>query len=528
MRRTITHSSSTYEMKNEKGQSVVHSKVKEELERMKIQFHIEIMNPIALMDQDTTKTFLSKCDPKSLYQYFVTGTHLEECKTTLLEAKQNQRSALDTLKSKRTQEESLKNEKEQWEMERQKHLSLGKAEETLANLRKELASANVIQCAREYDYLIEKFKKLCKAVDEYQTSIDQEETDLLAFNNEKQDVQTKIKEIENELQTFEEEMEGIRKEEKMIKVELNQLQREEKKAKEKKNHIKSSLDSVEAAIAKIRNTDSDAIAKAAVARESEITEFELKKEEMEATLQSKRVHLNNLQNTTEDNKKKERELRNSLNAAKSKTMELNRNLKKAKSDGDNRLIIFGENIPKLVQMIQKNSQKFREMPIGPLGMEVKLSSDASKSEHALIEHELQSILKAFLVDNSNDRQALQVLAKKCGISITIITSKFTNQQHDISRGKCQHPNFPSIFDLLEISNPNVANCLIDQKNIERIILMRKDDEAMEIMKSQSSAPRNCKYALTGNFNQFYPAPNYKAYAISKQQRLRPVLTYCIN
>ena len=49
------------------------------------------------------------------------------------------------------------------------------------------------------------------------------------------------------------------------------------------------------------------------------------------------------------------------------------------------------------------------------------------------------------------------------------------------------------------------------------------------MISQSSAPQNCKYALTGNFNQFYPAPNYKAYALfKKQQKLRPVLTYCIT
>ena len=523
MKRTITHSSSTYEMKNEKGQSVVFSKVKEELDRMKVQFHIEIMNPIALMDQDTTKTFLSKCDPKSLYQYFVTGTHLEECKTILKEAKQNQMSAQDTLKSKRAQQISLRKEKEQWEVERQKHLSLGKAEEKLAALRKELASANAIQCAKEYDYLVEKYKKACKAVEDYQTSIDQEETDLLAFNNEKQDVHMQIEVIQNELQTFEDEIEGMRKEGKTIRAELNQLHRAKEKAKEKKNHIKSSLESVEAAIAKIRNTDSDAIAKATIARESQITELELKKEEMEATMQSKRVHLNNLENTTEDNKRKERELRNRINAAKSKTIELNRNLKKANSDGDNRLIIFGENVPKLVQMIQKNSQKFRQMPIGPLGMEVKLSSNATKSEHSLIENELQNILRAFLVDNSNDRQALQVLAKKCGIHITIITSKFTNQQHDISRGKCQHPDFPSIYDLLEISNPNVANCLIDQKKIERIILMRKNDEAMEIMKSQSSVPRNCLYALTGEYYQYYPAPSYKSYALN-QKKLRPVLT----
>lgn len=103
------------------------------------------------------------------------------------------------------------------------------------------------------------------------------------------------------------------------------------------------------------------------------------------------------------------------------------------------------------------------------------------------------------------------------MNLTIITSKFTNSVHNVTNGKCQSSEFPSILDLLDIENPNVANCLIDQKRVEKIILMKKDLEAQDLLKSTQTVPRNLLYALTGDFNQFYPAPSYRSYAINRNR-----------
>ena len=123
---------------------------------------------------------------------------------------------------------------------------------------------------------------------------------------------------------------------------------------------------------------------------------------------------------------------------------------------------------------------------------------------------------SFIVDNNHDRRILNGMLEKYQMAqwITIVTSKFLDSMHDISEGKCQS-NYSTILDLLEIENPNVANCLIDQKKVEKIILIDTDTEAQNLLTYQQKVPKYCKYAWAinrGEYNQFFPAPNYKSYA----------------
>ena len=108
---------------------------------------------------------------------------------------------------------------------------------------------------------------------------------------------------------------------------------------------------------------------------------------------------------------------------------------------------------------------------------------------------------------------LDQIASRCNLNITIITSKFRDTVYDISRGKCQIDAFDTVFDKLEFENPNVANCVIDQCRAEKILLIGEDYQAQQIMKNESTAPTNCLFALTNGFNQYYPAPSYRTYAL---------------
>ena len=89
--------------------------------------------------------------------------------------------------------------------------------------------------------------------------------------------------------------------------------------------------------------------------------------------------------------------------------------------------------------------------------------------------------------------------------------------HDVSRTSCQS-KFSTILSLLKIDNANVANVLIDLAKVERIIIMDRDAVAKDLLSSAQSVPRNLLYALTCDFNQFYPAPNYRSYAINQNKR----------
>ena len=58
--RAVTQSSSVYKLKDANGKDVGVKKVREELERILLAFNIQVNNPIAVLNQDTAKTFLFK------------------------------------------------------------------------------------------------------------------------------------------------------------------------------------------------------------------------------------------------------------------------------------------------------------------------------------------------------------------------------------------------------------------------------------------------------------------------------------
>ena len=95
---------------------------------------------------------------------------------------------------------------------------------------------------------------------------------------------------------------------------------------------------------------------------------------------------------------------------------------------------------------------------------------------------------------------------------------FFLRAHDVSQGICRS-QFPTILSLLQIENVNVVNCLIDQKKIEKVIIMDREDETRTLLKSVQTAPRNLLYCLAlnanGSTNQYYPAPNYRTYAVNR-------------
>ena len=94
---------------------------------------------------------------------------------------------------------------------------------------------------------------------------------------------------------------------------------------------------------------------------------------------------------------RENRMKNEIRASKSNLLQLNKNLKNAKSEGgNNRLFMFGNKMPQLVQEIQRKAMQFHKMPIGPLGMEIRLKNGIPKVEATLIEWELQSLLRTFL------------------------------------------------------------------------------------------------------------------------------------
>lgn len=72
-------------------------------------------------------------------------------------------------------------------------------------------------------------------------------------------------------------------------------------------------------------------------------------------------------------------------------------------------------------------------------------------------------------------------------------------------------DYRSIYDVLEISDNIVLNCLIDQSGIESVILILSNKRAIELMSEVSKVPKNCKQAVTIEGDRYYPDPGYRTY-----------------
>lgn len=113
---------------------------------------------------------------------------------------------------------------------------------------------------------------------------------------------------------------------------------------------------------------------------------------------------------------------------------------------------------------------------------------------------------------------------------TLILLLLFSRAQDVSIACCQS-KFPTILSLLKIKNVNVINCLIDQRCVDKIIIMEHEWEARNLLKSIATSPRNLLYAITINkkgsgITQWYPAPNYRSYQVKRNSKNLGKLQIC--
>lgn len=188
-----------------------------------------------------------------------------------------------------------------------------------------------------------------------------------------------------------------------------------------------------------------------------------------------------------------------------------RNLHMMESSRSNRLRRFGEHMPALLNAIDEayKRRQFRQKPRGPLGYLITLRDP----ELALaVEVCLKGQLQAFTCDNYDDEKVLQSLMSRylqAGRRPVIITSHFLSQVHDTRKRAVNHPDYPSVLQALEIQDPVVANCLIDQKSVESILLIKNRTEARRVMQGPNP-PKNCIQAYSKEGDQIFTHRSYTA------------------
>uniref|UniRef100_A0A4W3I2F4 Structural maintenance of chromosomes protein 6 n=1 Tax=Callorhinchus milii TaxID=7868 RepID=A0A4W3I2F4_CALMI len=188
-----------------------------------------------------------------------------------------------------------------------------------------------------------------------------------------------------------------------------------------------------------------------------------------------------------------------------------RRLKELKASRTDRLERFGENVPSLLNAIEEAHKggRFRKKPVGPLGACFRLKYP----EFGLaVESCLKGLLLSFCCDNFRDEQVLQSLMSRnfrTGRRPQINVCEFQNDVYDVRGKGVYHPDFPTILDAIEIDNAVVANCLIDMRGIERVLLIKDNSTARKVMQQQK-APKNCREAFTEAGDQVFTNRYYSS------------------
>uniref|UniRef100_A0A8C1KU61 Structural maintenance of chromosomes protein 6 n=1 Tax=Cyprinus carpio TaxID=7962 RepID=A0A8C1KU61_CYPCA len=453
----------TYKLKSKTGHLV--SSKKEELISILDHFNIQVDNPVSILTQEMSKHFLHSKKEGDKYKFFMKATQLDQMKedySYIMKTKtMTQNTTLQELKRKYQEKE-----------ERYKNLaSLDEMQHKLDELKNQMAWA-LVRNHRQHNMISDCMGKVQEANRIFRQLQDQ----LEGVTDRMQQLQPQCAELKSRVQARNRDL----------------------KAAEVHNHIKEKR-SISLVVPKcwvslnlkcttkmslflilISSIDRSHFAYLVILLFSSFCSRE--KQDLQRAMESKRRNLAAMENSRND-----------------------------------QLCRFGEHMPPLLRAIDEADRRgqFKKKPVGPLGFCIRLRDP----ELGLaVECCLKSLMLAFCCDNHADERELQRIMSRYfqqGRRPQIIVSRFTNTVYDVRSRAVYHPEYPTVLQSLDIENPVVANCLIDMRGIETILLIKNAKDARRAMQSVNR-PRNCMEAFTREGDQVY----YNRYYSSEQDRVR--------
>ncbi|XP_044301074.1 structural maintenance of chromosomes protein 6 [Varanus komodoensis] len=484
----------SYKLKSSTG--VLVSSKKEELTAILDHFNIQVDNPISVLTQEMSKLFLQSKNEADKYKFFMKATQLEQMKEDYSHIMETKARTHDQIAQG---EEFLEELKKQYLVKEERYKSIAAMSEMqneLKVLQHQIAWAMVRDTEKEIKTIRDdiaaqeaRTAKFVEKVKEWQDKVNVAEVEHTAMQDKLQKITEEAQTLQPSCNASKTEIKTKRKaynDAEVAKVFAERISEPEKLEKQNRiDHLKEQL--------KMLHDQNEAVGQ-------EIKQFQ----EAVRTYEEEHSRL----------KREEHELKQVLDQQQ-------RQLKELKESKTNRLKRFGQYMPDLCDAIEKADQQrqFVHKPIGPLGAFIHLKD----AELALgVEACLKSLVLAFCCDNYKDERVLQTLMSKfCKTSFRpqIIVSSFRSNVYDVRLRSAVHPEFPSVLTALNIDNAVVANCLIDMRSIERVLLIKNNSEARRVMQ-QNKPPNNCKEAFTAEGdqvleNRYYSSENSRPRFLNK-------------
>ncbi|KAJ9586758.1 hypothetical protein L9F63_019657, partial [Diploptera punctata] len=511
-RNLTSANSSSYKIKSEKGTVVCTGK--EELENIISALNIQVDNPVSVLNQDSARTFLNSSDPREKYALFMKATQIEKLYASYNVSLEDKRIATNIVNAKKESlgvaEKEVKDLEHTWTTLK----SLEKIREKKIKLEDELYWAVVVSEENKMKVLQETLNGHVIKLPQIQLNLNAETECEQELKNSIKNIRDRILEKRSVITTHEKQCSELKNESLRRKESYLNKQRQYKSLAARTQRMADNVATLKQAIDNFKSDYSSEQASKRAKIQQEITELEKRKKDVEQTTKTRSQFYNQLRTNVEKLMSDQSSLLQEKLDYNHRIEQKKRELHNMKEQSGDSLTVFGTWAPRVAQKIDEAFRRglFEKKPRGPLGAYVKLK-DATWAP--AVEGFLESLTRSYCVSSSKDSQVLSKIFNEVLGSQrkpTIISGKFIEKLHDVERFALKSREYSNILDMLIISDPVVANVLIDQKEIEAIMLIPTSEEASRIMCNANLVPRNCKRAITKRGDQFYPDPNYRTYA----------------
>ncbi|TVY88228.1 Structural maintenance of chromosomes protein [Lachnellula willkommii] len=479
--------SSGYKLKNYAGRLV--SSKKGDVDDIIEYYQLQVDNPMNVLTQDAAKTFITASTPKMKYKFFKEGVQLEALDNDYklvsdicdqIESKlDDSKGDLQALKKKKEDAAAKAQLVQEHEGLKQKIRILQRQSAwcQVAAVETKLAERETLVDAAQQE--IEKQERVAEEKD-------------VAFKK----VDARLEEAKEAEVQLREQLDPLKEEEEEAKSAHDAARKELEKFRTQRDDIKTNiragektLRGVEADIAAELKRMEDANGGAQARKVAELKEAE------KAVLDARAAVTRSDEDGPrfEEGKNSAQEAldkvdaalgikRKDVEAARQRLHELNQNKADDMAGYD----------PKMVYLIKavRDEQRFRERPIGPIGLHLKLLKPIWSH---IIETVLGANLNAFVVTSKSDFSLLQSILNRFKIkSCNIIIG---NRQPINISGHEPDPHLDTILRVLDIDNDLVRNQLIINNGVDQTILICKRSDASQTM-FRGPKPKNVKSCLT--------------------------------
>ncbi|NWI80438.1 SMC6 protein, partial [Dryoscopus gambensis] len=463
--------SRTCKLKSKSG-TVISSK-KEELIGILDHFNIQVDNPVSVLTQEMSKQFLQTKNEGDKYKFFMKATQLEQMKedySFIGKTKKNTHVQIEQ------GEERLEELKQLYLEKKEIFKSIAFVNELqshLKDLKHHMAWAVVSEMEKEIELLKEDIKaeegntEFLQKVEECQVKVNEAEKKYKAIQDKLITVSEEAQALHPQCISLKAEVQAKRKAVNETEIVYNRSKTELKRLGKDNEQLRKQIEELKSCANQVSEPEKlERQRKIAYLRE------QLKALHDEEIMIGQQVEQfqQAISKCREEHARLRRENSDMQQALDAKQKQL-RDLKDSKT---NTLKRFGQHMPAFLEAIEMAHKQghFKKKPLGPLGA---LIHPKDPELILAIESCLKSLLQAFCCDNHSDERTLQFLMSKYfahGLRPPIIVNKFQNKIYDTSLRAVYHPEFPSVLTALEIDNPVVANCLIDMRSIERVLLIK--------------------------------------------------------